>query len=411
MGRKKKFVDLQEKFEKALIELEREKASTNPNKQNLYKTEDLISMIEPHRLKYEISEEELNDLKANSANYIYRAKENQIITSFGTKQGYKINPESQSDNSSTDTNNSANSTQEYEYWESFLHFVGSIMLSKEFDSKIISLPHKTSNLKWGNPDMIMIRDNWTYNSSESNFKLDLISKVDSSPKYILSSIELKYGLDGNRANVLNALSETAINGSWANENWLVYMNSSEDCQDFDADSFDFAKRNGIGLIEILVSDSSSNPNIKLKRVLNAEKRNYLQLNMEFTKKNNKTNLLNYINQIISEFEEFGSYREQDGNYFKLSELLYQAFNNLTTQKGFAPQKNKDNGELVLLEQFCENHDEAKKIKTTLFKYLPETIDFSETTNLAENVIKEIENSFFQSNKVNTVKNILHFLSK
>lgn len=319
-----KFPGLQEKFENCIKKGFKGKSSVSMN--------GIINTINPYIEEYkkekEIYDVHIEDLKKNLSNYITRALDNEVIISLGRKRGYQLVEKSEGvseedvcDVIPTTTDGKINISK-----ESFLHFPATLLLSVRFKSKVFSLPCKSSNTKAANPDMFMIRENVRFELDEE-LDLEILKKVDASPELILSSIELKYGLK-DRSDVLKALSQTAINGSWANENWLVYF--VERPRDLEEDCVDFAKANGIGLIEIYISEDQE---YKSNLLLAAKQNSTLQLNSEFGS-NRKALLKN----IITEIDRYkGSYMYEDGDYAKLSVLLLQALNNCTKQPGI-PEK-------------------------------------------------------------------------
>ncbi len=395
MARKNKYPDLQEKFEKGL---------TNNMKAGVaYSGRQLLDFIINNKVSLKIVDEEIDDLKKNFANYIYRAvKERGIVQSLGNRKGYLISNEVLS------TSEEVSATEidaKRRSWESFLHFIATFILSKEFNAKITSLPQKTTKLKWANPDMIMVRDNWF--NTNSNFKSDLnsgkhdfaelISKFDSSPKNILSSIELKFNLGENRNIILNALTETAINGGWANENWLIYMNDfNSQRTEFDADAIDFARKNNIGIIELSLSDDSR---LSLRKILKTENRNYLSF---INTDGKKTLLLDKITKVIEDFDEKGSFRDANGGYYiQTSELIFQAFENLKVQSGFSKDPLKKLNEYLLQDKKIkksilellqdEGVDELKSDKDFLKKLTDEISKSSEQSQKKGAEIKEVIN--------------------
>lgn len=353
MARKNNYPDLQDKFERGL--------SNAMEFGKTYNGRTLLELIIKDCLNLNITEAEAEDLEKNFSNYIYRAtKENQVIISLGRKKGYQLNIESKPNKTTSPTKAGES---ERRNWESFLHFVATICLSKFFNSKLFSLPTKTSNRKWANPDMIMIRDNWINKGVDIKNFPGLISMVDSSPKFIMTSIELKFSIGNQRVNVLNALSETAINGGWANENWLVFMDTAESKPKFDSDALEFAKRNNIGIIEILIDEDGY---LGIERILTHEKKNYLSLSSDFSEK--RTPLLEKITSIISDFDNNGTFRNENGDYMQIAELLSQAYDNLKIQSGFT----KDT--IPTLREYLKLDN---KIKKAIIEYLKEDIAIDE----------------------------------
>ncbi|MBM9578174.1 hypothetical protein JWG45_13535 [Leptospira sp. 201903070] len=322
-----KFPGLQDKFENCLKEQYKEKRFFNFN--------DIIKAIKPIYSKFEITSEQFKDLDLNLSNYVQRAQANNIIVGLGRKQGYKLADDDKLDSNivaisnKTDLKSLDTSSSHPISKEAFLHFPATLLISQYFISRVFSLPTKTANSKWANPDMFMIRRNRKFEYDE-DIDLDVLKYVDSSPELIISSIELKYGLT-HRASILNALSETAINGSWANENWLVYYEETDNPVTFDEDCLDFAKANRIGIIKISQTDQPDKAFI-LELILNSKTSNIIQLNSEFGE--TKKVLLSNILESIKEFKNNGPYMDQDGDYSKLAFVLLQAIRNLLQQRDF-----------------------------------------------------------------------------
>jgi len=385
MARKNNHPELQGKFELGL--------SNSMEVGKTYNGRNLLELIIKDSLKLNITDAEAEDLEKNFSNYIYRAaKENQVIISLGRKKGYQLNVESKPNKT---TSVSKVGESERRNWESFLHFISTICLAKEFNSKVFSLPPKTSNRKWANPDMIMIRDNWMNKGADIKNFSELISMVDSSPKFIMSSIELKFSIGSQRVNVLNALSETAINGGWANENWLVFMDTVETKTEFDSDALEFAKRNNIGIVEIFIDEDEY---FDIRRILPLEKKNFLSLSSDFSEK--RTLLLEKITSIISDFNINSTFRSENGNYMQIAELLSQAYDNLKIQSGFT----KDT--ILTLKEYLKMD---KKIKNAILEILKEDIVFDEKNSnkvFFDGISKEISRSQMKAHKTTDVTQVI-----
>lgn len=317
---KAKFPGLQEKFENCLRIGFKEKPSVSMNE--FLKIITSLSKDETTQ----ISADEHADLQRNLSNYITRALDNEVIVSLGRKRGYRL---VEKITETTGDNNDIEMQQIADYGtdiskESFLHFPATLLLSKSFNSRVFSQPSKSNSQPWGNPDMLMIRENLILELfDDEELGLEILKNVDASPKLIMSSIELKYSLKTKRE-ILNALSQTAINGSWANENWLVYF---ESFVEFDEDCMDLAKASGIGIMQISLTEDKM---YEINRLLPAKQNNTLKLNSKFNL--HKKQLLEDIIVGIKTFNEEGSYMRQDGDYAKLSKLLLQAVENCTKQR-------------------------------------------------------------------------------
>jgi len=385
MARKNNYPDLQGKFELGL--------TNSMEAGKTYNGRSLLDLIIKDRSKLNITDAEAEDLEKNFSNYIYRsAKENQVIISLGRKKGYQLNAELKPNKT---TSVLKISEPERRNWESFLHFIATICLAKKFNSKIFSLPPKTTNRKWANPDMIMIRDNWISKGSDIKNFSELISMVDSSPKFIMSSIELKFNIGSQRVNVLNALSETAINGGWANENWLVFMDTADPKTEFDPDALEFAKRNNIGIVEILIGEDEF---FDIRIVLPLEKKNFLYLSSDFSEK--RTHLLEKITSIISDFRTNSTFRSENGNYMQIAELLSQAYDNLKIQSGFTKDTIQAIREYLRLD---------KKIKNAVLEILKEDIVFDEKNSnkvFFDGINREISRSQMKAHKTTDVTQVI-----
>lgn len=376
MPRKLTFPGLQEKFENVL------KGILNDEK--IYQTNDIIKKLKEK--KEVLTDAEIEDLTNNWANYISRAKRHEVIISHGTKQGYQLNKEiMQSEESKEQTSNESisspaspvdvqNELKIRENWESLMHLPTTILLSYEFSARLYSLKQRTSKMKWANPDMLMIRNSQGYTSEDNQISHEILDLVDTTPKYILSSIELKYGMGRSRTNVLSALSETAINGNWANENWLVYMDNPEDPSVFEDDSMEYAQTNGIGIIkiEVLNGKSKDAPELSMIVISPAKIRHQLLLNSDFTKDGKKSGLVSAIEAIVSEYNEKGSYLDYQYNYAKLAELLIQAFDNLLIQPGFSSEDIESNQKVF--KTIGTNKEYRAMIYNAILNFLPKAIE-------------------------------------
>lgn len=289
---------------------------------------------------YRITDEELADLKNNWSNYTYRAKASGILQSHGQRKGYSIIK--QSDSIDQPTTYIKETVPEKEATpdliEAFLHIPLTFLLSQEFNSRVISMQPVVDKFKWANPDMLMIRESPNFRVLKKEESINLIKLIDSSPQYILSSIEIKLYI-GNRMNVLNALSQTASNGLWANETWLIFFDSTD--TELDDDAIAFASATGVGIKRMIVKKDPStdrNPYVELETILDPQIRNNIRFNPSFSEDGDRKNLMNEIEKIVKQYDDDGSYLEHEGDYVKLADLLLNASDNIKKQNGF---KNKD----------------------------------------------------------------------
>jgi len=251
---KAKFPGLQEKLEKLLAL----KMTSNLS------AGQIADLVTRSFNEVSITTDELSDLQVetNLINYLKRAV-GRTLHHPGPKKGYQLLSEiAESRVSITEGEgkdgklkrgkkpSEQTNQEERENWEAFLHLPASIVLERKFEAKVLSLPPKQSNQKWANPDMIMVREN-EFKKAFANPEIGrLIQSVDNLPNWVLSSIELKCG-PLIRGELLSALAETAINGSWANEKWLVVFDVFEEREtELDEDAIDFANDNGIGVLKV-----------------------------------------------------------------------------------------------------------------------------------------------------------------
>ena len=335
---------LQQEFEKMLTNnFEVEKKFTTP---------EVRTKINSLDIDEETKSSWLNGLKT----YLTRATQSEIIRSFGQRRGYElinsgidISKDLKNDNKKS-KNCKTIKTQEHQnaQWESFFHLIASNMLCKKFNARVISLPKKQDNVKWGNPDMIMIRDSMFFNA---NNRLDNLEKVDSRPVWTLSSIELKFGLNGKRNSWLDALMEASINGSWANENWLVYMDRHDELQnineyDIDIDAIDFARRNGIGIVNIKLVKTDNAYGFSSHIVCEATYRAYLDLNNKFladdTGKAERDRLYSEISTALKNYEDKENYLNiMNNDHYRFYHFLSDLRSNISKQPGFYQDKTVD----------------------------------------------------------------------
>lgn len=339
-GPEPKFNGLQSKFQDFLLKKIKvgEKVSGK----------EISKLLDATHKKFQITDEELADLKNNWSNYTYRAKVSGILQSHGQRKGYSIIKQSDSrSDQPTPIAKDAASEKEIpsDLIEAFLHIPLTFLLSEEFNSRVISMPGILDKLKWANPDMLMIRDSPNYYVLRSEQSISQIKLIDSSPQYILSSVEIKFNIGTNRTNVLNALYQTASHGLWANETWLIFFDDDSTETDFDPDSIAFASATGVGIKRMIIKTNSTTagaPSVILETILNPQIRNNIRLNPAFSADGDRKNLMDEIVRIVEKFDQDGadggSYLDREGQYVKLADLLLNAHRNIIKQSGYTSKE-------------------------------------------------------------------------
>lgn len=178
----------------------------------------------------------------------------------------------------------------------------------------------------------MVRKNDTRRLFEEEEITKYFSLVDNSPEIIISSIELKVDLP-NRSSILAALAETAINGSWANEKWLVCFQLTG-AAEFDEDAINFANDNGIGIILVrLEMEQGKQSKFEVAKTLVAKTRPTLRINNEIVGKGELFPTMKRLLMAISNSDE-GTFLDQDDDLLKMITLLCEARDNLVIQSYF-----------------------------------------------------------------------------
>lgn len=327
-----------------------------------------------NRAQSTFSDEEREFISRSLGNFLTAAKKAGVIESFGKKRGYQLRDRdgdmSRSDdisgkNAKFDAEDRAQHDDSFETLmsESFLHFPATLLLADEFQGQVVSLPAKMEGRKWANPDMLLIYDNRIARSDHremGNFTWDeqrrLLGMLDNSPQFVVASVELKLGLRS-RSDVLNALSETALNGSWANETILVYLSLESDPGDvFDYDALEFARNNGIGIyaMEVDSLEDGTGPILTLTKVLPSRPKAYLEIrSITADTGNGNRQLLQRVLQLTKDYAEkgpiLGRAEVETDDYETLGSLIRQALENLEIQRGF-----KDRND------FCDRLKRASK---------------------------------------------------
>ena len=220
------------------------------------------------------SEEETAYMQNNGANLMTFAKAEGRLISMGKKQGYRLPGPSEVQPVSSvsshmheadeddDSEPNTAATASVRQWEGFLHFAATLVLSKAIKGLVVSLPKaQGEQASFSNPDMVVVRDRYSHLEEELESHLDAIRQFGAEARYVLSSVELKYGIK-NRKNFILAVSETTANSSWANESWLVFMQQpSVDRSGMDKfpdeNMLEIARRSEVGVLEIIVATDGS----------------------------------------------------------------------------------------------------------------------------------------------------------
>lgn len=334
-GKQPNFPGLREKIQRLLDE--------NLTENEQYASKDLQQIISDNSERYEISYAEMQDILKNWGNYARNAKDAGILRGLGRTRGYTTGDSFGVEVANNSSPASESDAAERNNWEAFLHFPATLVLSRLYKARVYSLPQHAVKLKWANPDMLLIRHSVTHSGSVDGERIaKLIQHVDATPPTILTSVELKYSIEKNRSLFLSALSETAVNGSWANENLLVYFEDTPYYpEQIDPDALAFARANGVGVVRIqCVGDTESELEESFLPVIVVSPTRSASLHLEhgLSLENPKQGLVVQMAAAIETFLSEGSFMDIDGNNAKLAGLLLQADDNLRKQPLF-----RDNG--------------------------------------------------------------------
>lgn len=248
MATRAKFPGLQKRFEDTLSTIFVGKATKS--------RDEIIKGVSENTAEFQ--PEEVADLKDNFANYIKRAKDSGIIEEHGPKAGYSLKADALA-MVGPEISPGKKVNKENIHWESFLHFAVTISLSEQFLGRVDSLPTSIDSVKWGNPDLLMLRaspiSSSLFLSQDDSEPLEskYFKKIDSTPECIISSIELKVGLGRSRSAMFQAISEAAANSRWANEGWLVFVDYNNP-DPLEEDILSLARAVEIGIIEMQVGE-------------------------------------------------------------------------------------------------------------------------------------------------------------
>jgi hypothetical protein len=331
MTRPIKHPGLQPKFEAAL--------------QNILASEPLSGGAIQERLgpvakQFEISPVELQDLRKNFVNYIGRAKTAGVISSGGPWSGYELNRPASPAGSGAAPTPTPDERTARQPTEAAMHLVATCALSLHFSARVLSLPTTVDSVAWGNADMLMLRGNPSRERLEGN-KLDpeVLKLADSSPECILSSIELKYGLERNRRLWFLAVAEAAANSRWANESFLVHVTSGLPPEALDDEVVSLARSAEIGILEVVPLARDGRVSVETRVIVAAPQRPYLRL-AELS--GTRAGLLQEAHTLLKSWNEnVVTFLDVDGAPGKLLQLLLQAVQNLRRQPGFGNRALKD----------------------------------------------------------------------
>jgi hypothetical protein len=231
--------------------------------------------------------------------------------------------------------------------ESFLHFPFTVVLTDHFEKKseypfIWSLPAKIGNVGVNsNPDAIMLRKNprkYRYStgleaSGLANRQIeDITNKFMPStlPDLSCASMEFKVFSDVNsgttRKNMMQAITETQLNSSWANESWLVfYMVDRDEPVEIEHDLERFANSLGIGILQVYVRRGSVSE-LAVHTHVSANQREYIDISP------NQSMLYYSLSEAVDEYGRFESNNATDIAIG--SQIFKQSIRNLSIQTGF-----------------------------------------------------------------------------
>lgn len=345
MARAPKHPGLQQKFELVLLEVLAGGKSL--------KARELVEGATSLRAKYGITEAEAEDLGQNFANYAARAKDAGVIVSGGPWGGYQLSTPAATGASSTAAPpasvaptmiapvaaGAGAAPAPRQHWESFLHLPLTVALSTHFSSRVVSLENATDNVRWGNPDMLMLRPSPLSRVQEFDPSLDpaAFRVVDVSPECILASIEVKGGLDRDRAKLFTAVAEAAANSRWANEAWLVFVDWDPSEQGLDEDVVSLARSVEVGLLEVRPTEKMRS----LRTIVHhaAPTRATLRIG-EMTRE--RVGVLQEAQALLKLWsQDETTFLDVDRAEQKARLLLQQALGNLRRQKGFVASVSLD----------------------------------------------------------------------
>jgi hypothetical protein len=366
MARTPKYPGLQQRYQQALVEILAGGKTL--------KAREIVEAIKAELERFKISSEEAEDLDRNFANYTARAKDAEILVSSGPWGGYRLAPAGPGGTAETGPGAGPKTAepvavavheapgpqaQQRRYWESLLHFPLTIALSSQFSARVTSLPTATDSVRWGNPDMLMLRPSPLARVQEYDPGLEpkTFSVVDVSPECILASIEVKGGLDRDRAALFTAIAEAAANSRWANEAWLVFVDWTPTNQGLDEDVVSLARSVEVGLLEVRVRDDT--PALQVTVHYAPPTRATLRVG-ELTR--DRVGVLRAAQEILRTWESpTPTFLDVDFAAQKARLLAQQALGNLRGQVGFTNGKSLRE----LLQPLRDNTEDADFVRALL----------------------------------------------
>lgn len=328
MPRPLKFPGLQPKFESALQSILAKDALGGA---------DIQVQVKSRQVEFGLTVEELEDLLKNFANYIGRAKEAGLIRSGGPWAGYQLVRAQSAAAAGSPASPSSVDRQTRRPLEAATHLVATFALSLQYGARVLSLPTFVDTITWGNADMLMLRGNPSRKRLEdTQLNPDILRLSDSSPECILTSIELKYGLERNRKLWFQAVAEAAANSRWANESLLIHVSSDTQTGPIDEEVLSLARSAEIGVLEVSTAKEEARRSLEVRILSPAPQRPFLRLT-ELS--GTRVGLLREAHGLLNSWnEEIVTFLDEDGAPAKLLRLLRQGLENLRRQAGFAPNQ-------------------------------------------------------------------------
>jgi hypothetical protein len=187
--------------------------------------------------------------------------------------------------------------------------------------------------------MLMLRPSSLSMVKEFDDDLDpaAFKVVDLSPECILASIEVKGGLDRDRARLFTAIAEAAANSRWANEAWLVFVDRNPTDKELDEDVISLARSVEVGLLEVRLTEEMR----LLQTIVHhaAPTRATLRIG-ELTRE--RVGLLKEAQEVVKLWsKDETTYLDVDRAEQKARLLLQHALENLRRQRGFKSGKLTD----------------------------------------------------------------------
>jgi len=181
--------------------------------------------------------------------------------------------------------------------------------------------------------------------------------VDVSPERILSSIEVKGGLDRDRSKLFTAVAEAAANSRWANEAWLVFVDWESTEQSLDEDVVSLARSVEVGLLEVRLAADANVLQTVVHHV--APTRATLRIG-ELTRE--RVGVLQKAQELLKLWsQDETTFLDVDRPEQKARLLLQQALENLRRQKGFVASESLSD----LLQPLRVTNDERSYVDSVL----------------------------------------------